>query len=174
MQLAKHCSSGTDTHGYCTALLDSVWCICKCTILKAVPVWIKSLFPVPLLCPATHLPPHRREGNCPGFEHPPPPLRQISYPLLLKMVVVACNTFWGCRCTIPRAVPWRCVTTAHAASTCCAWGWSGRSWLKGTGPAPAVPSARASPPSASLWTTSRTDSPLGMDGKPSSSCVQAW
>lgn len=79
-----------------------------------------------------------------------------------------CNVVWVCRCTTQKGAPWRCVIAAPAASTCCAWGWSGRSCLRGTGPAPAVLSARASPPSASLWTMSRTGKLLAMDGKPNS------
>ncbi len=68
------------------------------------------------------------------------------------------------RCTTQRAAPWPCVTPARAASTCCAWAWSGRSCRRGTGPAPAVLSARACPPSASLWMKSRTGSPLEAAG----------
>ena len=66
------------------------------------------------------------------------------------------------------------MTAALAASTYCAWVWSGKSWLKGTGPVPAAPSARASPPSASPWMMSRTDSPAAMDGNLSSTCVPSW
>ena len=69
-----------------------------------------------------------------------------------------------CRCTTQRAARWHCVTPARAASTCCAWAWSGRSCQRGTGPAPAVLSARACPPSASLWMKSRTGSPPELAG----------
>lgn len=81
-----------------------------------------------------------------------------------QLQTVSTNLAGCCRCTTQRAARWHCVTPARAASTCCAWVWSGRSCQRGTGPAPAVLSARACPPSASLWMKSRTGSPLEAAG----------